>query len=258
MLKGFSSKTISIFKEVIGDRFNSLITSFIGIVPKKKGKNIVFSTNKNSLVELFFQALDSTNPTKEDKDALKIILGISNDYLESLKNRTSARAIESINAYAINQKNRGAPISGKEIKNILSLEMDKAGKHIKLIANAETNKAINVGAAMKISKMAKRHGEEDPTVFFMVTIDDVTGSEEFRLHLLPDKKTPRVWKLSEIQSGYHKKGDNYPKLAGLHPNCRCKLAYLSEGWGFDSEGKVKFIGPDHDEFESQRKKIKKP
>ena len=95
-------------------------------------------------------------------------------------------------------------------------------------------------------------------VFFSVIIDDVTGKEEFKLHLLPDRKTPRVWFLSEIGAEYHKKGDSNPKLAGLHPNCRCKLTYLAPGWGFTKDGKVTYIGPDHDEISKQREEYGKP
>lgn len=36
---------------------------------------------------------------------------------------------------------------------------------------------------------------------------------------MPDGITPRLWKLSEVGSGYHRKGDESPKLGGLHPNC---------------------------------------
>ena len=39
--------------------------------------------------------------------------------------------------------------------------------------------------------------------------------------MLPDGITPRVWKMSEMGSGYHKKGDSSPKIGGLHPRCRC-------------------------------------
>ena len=91
-----------------------------------------------------------------------------------------------------------------------------------------------------------------------MTVDDVTGPEEFVLHLLKDRKTPRLWKLSEVGSDYHKKGDSEPKFAGLHPNCRCKLTYLAKGFGFDAAGEVKYIAPDHDEFKVQRKEYGKP
>jgi hypothetical protein len=138
------------------------------------------------------------------------------------------------------------------MKSLIDKEMTSAKKHLQLIANSESNKSINYGMAMKIGRLAKRKKEDDPTVFFMVTIDDVTGDEEFKLHLLPDRKTPRVWKLSEIGSEYHKKGDPNPKFAGLHPNCRCKLAYLPKGWGFNDDGKIRFKGLDYDEYAVQR------
>jgi hypothetical protein len=68
---------------------------------------------------------------------------------------------------------------------------------------------------------------------------------------MPDLVTPRVWKLSEIGFGYHKKGENNPKIAGLHPHCRCGLAFLAPGFGFKG-GQVSWIGEGHDEYKAQR------
>jgi len=127
-----------------------------------------------------------------------------------------------------------------------------------MIANSESNKTANVGTALQISKVGESNGEDDPTVFFIVTVDDVTGPEEFVLHLLKDRKTPRLWKLSEIGHEYHKKGDNNPKMAGLHPNCRCKLTYMARGFGFDDDGNVTYKSSDYDALKEQRKEFGLP
>ena len=74
--------------------------------------------------------------------------------------------------------------------------------------------------------------------------------------MLPDGVTPRVWKLSEVGAGYHKKGDLNPKIAGLHPHCRCCLTSLLNGFGFNSSGMVTYIGKGHDEFAKQRGMVK--
>jgi hypothetical protein len=89
-------------------------------------------------------------------------------------------------------------------------------------------------------------------VFFVIVSDDRTGPYEYILHTLPDKKTPRVWRLSEIIHDYYKPGGQYPSLCGLHPNCRCKLTYLAPGMGFNEDGKITWKGLDWNEFEYQR------
>lgn len=253
-MRGLSIKAVEAIEKMVGERFDSIAMQFLGIVPKiTKEKRIVFSTAKNSLTSLFLQALGTRDPNKDEEDTLKVILRIANGYVEALKERTQARIVQNINAYMLDQNSKREPISVDKTKNIFREEMDKAGKHFKLIANTESNKTTNIGTALQISKVGESNGEQDPTVFFIVTVDDVTGSEEFILHLLPDRKTPRLWKLSEIGNTYHKKGESNPKFAGLHPNCRCKLTYLAQGFGFDGDGRVTYIGPDHDEFEKQRK-----
>jgi hypothetical protein len=258
-MKGLSIKAVEAIERMVSERFDTIGMNFLGIVPKvTKTKRIIFSTARNSLTSLFLQALGTRNPNKSEEETLKVMLRIANGYVDALKDRTKARIIQNINSYIMGQQAQNKPVSIDKTKKIFREEMDKAGKHFKLIANSESNKTTNVGTALQISKVAESQGIEDPTVFFIVTIDDVTGPEEFILHLLPDRKTPRVWKLSEIGNEYHKKGDPNPKFPGLHPNCRCKLTYLAKGFGFDENGKVKYMGKDWDEFKEQRKIHGKP
>lgn len=254
-MKGLTEKGVRSIENLVKQQFNQFSLKFIGLIPQQaKEKSIVFSTSRNSVLSLFLQSLRSREPNKLEERALKTILSVANNYLNSLRDRTTAKVVQEVDSYMKNQSSKKEPVSLKKVKKLMDTEMNKAGKHLRMIANAESQKAINTGTALQISKIAEEKGEEDPTVFFIVTIDDVTGPEEFVLHLLPDRKTPRVWKLSEIGSEYHKKGDPNPKLPGLHPNCRCKLTYLAKGFGFDETGRVKYVGKDHDEFKTQREK----
>lgn len=72
-----------------------------------------------------------------------------------------------------------------------------------------------------------------------------------RLHMLPDGNTPKVWKMSELSMGWHKRGDDKPSCNGEHPFCRCSITQLPPGWGFKN-GFISFIGLEHDEWKSQR------
>ena len=258
-MNGLPLRAVQLIERMIDGTFDSLSLRFLGIVPKlTREKRIVFSTTKDSLTSLFLTALGTKDPTKSEEEALKTLLKISNSYIESLRERTKAKVISSVDSYVKNQTSKDNRVSMGKIKSIYRQEMKRAKGHFKMIANSESNKCGNTATALQISKMAEQEGEKDPTVFFSVIIDDVTGKEEFKLHLLPDRKTPRVWFLSEIGAEYHKKGDSNPKLAGLHPNCRCKLTYSAPGWGFTKDGKVTYIGPDHDEISKQREEYGKP
>jgi len=215
-MKGLSLRAVEAIEKLIEDTFGSLALDFLGIVPKlTKEKKIVFSTSKNSLTSIFLNSLETTDPTKSEEETLKVLLRVADSYVSALENRTKSRVIGSLDSYIRNQDAKGQDISYGVMRDMVNKEMGQAKKHFSMIANTESNKASNVGTALQISKF----GEEDPTVFFSVVIDDVTGTEEFKLHLLPDRVTPRVWKLSEIGSEYHKRGDSNPKFPGLHPHC---------------------------------------
>lgn len=255
-MKGLPLKVFEAIERAIKNRFDSITMKFLGIVPEKsKSKQIVFTTSsKDNIISLFLKALNTKEPNAVEEQTLKTMIRVANGYLDALRDRSTAKIMHDINAHATDQSIKNESLSSDKIEEIIDKEMDKAGNHLKMIINSESNKAVNTGTALQIAKLAEKKNEEDPTVFFIVTIDDVTGPEEFILHLLPDRKTPRLWKLSEIGAEYHKVGDPNPKFPGLHPNCCCKLTYLAPNFGFNENGKVKFIGLDHDEFKVQREK----
>ena len=258
-MKGLSLKAFEAIERIIKNRFDSVSMRFLGLIPQKsKDKQVIFTTSKDNMISLFLQALDSKKPNDVEEQTLKTMMRVASGYLDALRDRSAAKIMHDVDSYVTTQSLSNNPVSIKKIDEMINKEMNKAGKHLKLIVNSESNKAANTGTALQIAKLAEEKKEDDPTVFFIVTVDDVTGPEEFVLHLLPDHKTPRLWKLSELGAEYHKVGDANPKLPGLHPNCRCKLTYLAKGWGFDANGKVKFIGLDHDDFKQQREKYGLP
>ena len=259
-MKGLSLKAFESIERLIKNRFDSITMKFLGLVPDQlKDKSIVFSTAKEeSMVSLFLRALGNKKPNSIEEQTLKTMLRVTSGYMDALRDRTAAKIMHEIDSHATTQSLKKQPPSVKQIDSIIKDGMGKAGHQLKMIVNSESNKSANTGTALQIAKIADSKGESDPTVFFIVVKDEVTGPEEWVLHLLPDKVTPRLWKLSEIGAGYHKVGDPEPKLPGLHPNCRCKLTYLPEGWGFNKQGKVAFINLTHDEFKVQREKYGLP
>lgn len=75
-----------------------------------------------------------------------------------------------------------------------------------------------------------------------------------RLHVMEDGVTPRLWFLSEVSRGYHRKGDNVPSVHELHPHGRCIMTTILPGFGFDKEGRITYIDKEHDAIEHQRGK----
>lgn len=233
--------------------FDSLAYKLLGSIPKLRDKkSLIFSTTpQKTLAHLFVQALNNREPNQFEKDVLKSLLNSSYGYVESLKNKTSSNVVEAIDSAVKQAKSRQETVSVEEISNVFSAEMDKARDQIKLIAEAETTKTRNVGHAMDISKVSSSLGDGDPTVFFVVVRDGTTCKECLRLHMMPDGVTPRLWKMSELKQGWHKRGEPMPSVCGLHPFCRCSIAYLAEGFGFKG-GFVSYISPGFDAFADQR------
>ena len=258
-MKGLSLRIIEEIEKTIGTQFDEFALRFLGIIPKlSRSKKIVFSSARTSLTSLFLQALGDRKPDKKEEEVLKILVKTSNSYLDALKHKTQANISQKVVAYSQDRTNKKKSISFKTIGNIVQQEMDKSTNHLKMIVNAETNKCINTGTALQIDKVAVSNGDDDPTVFFIIVSDDRTGPYEYILHTLPDRVTPRLWKLSEIQTGYYKNGDQYPSISGLHVNCRCKLTYLAKGMGFNKEGKTGWKGMGYDELKIQREQYGLP
>jgi hypothetical protein len=156
-----------------------------------------------------------------------------------------------VEAYIMESRSKGIAPSTVNIKKEVETSLEKARKHFKTISEAESTKARNMGKALQIGKVGASQGVDDPNCFFVVLRDGSTCSECIRVHLMPDRITPRVFKLSEVKFGYHKKGENNPSISGLHPFCRCSLVYLAPGFGLVN-GQVTFVSPNHDEYKKQR------
>jgi hypothetical protein len=258
-MKGISLKIIEEIEKSIASQFDEFAIKFLGIIPKlTRSKKIVFVSSRNSLTSLFLQALGNRKPDKKEEEVLKILVKISNSYIDALKSKTQANVSHKVMAYTQKQMLDNKNISFKKISSIVKEEMGKTGVGLSLIANAETNKAINTGTALQIEKVAESNDVKRPVVFFIPVIDERNDPETYRLHLLPDRKTPRLWYLDELGTEYHKKGDKNPKVQGTNPNCRCKLTYLAPGMGFNQDGKIAWKGQGWEELKYQRKEFGVP
>lgn len=251
---GISASGKEKLNKIVEDMFDSIALEFIGDIPKlKNAKRLVISSKRNlGLPDLFVKAMQNKVPNEIEQDALKSLLESAFGYVESLKNRTKSNVTERIDGLAKEANLRNQKIDDKAVQAVLSEEMSKARSHMIAIAEAEATKFRNLGTMMDISRVASNLGDYDPTVFFVVVKDGSTCKECVRLHLMPDKVTPRLWKFSELKQGYHKRGEENPSAFGLHPHCRCTLTYLSSGFGFDKQGKLTYVKEDYSAYSRQR------
>jgi len=249
---GVSSSGKDAISNHIHKMFDVLAYKLLGRIPKLQDKPHLFDVLAGvTLASLFVQAMGNKEPNIYERDVLKSILASSFGYVESLKNKTSSNVTEAVDAAVKEAKANNTHVSSEQISEIVSSEMEKAKGQIKLIAEAESTKTRNMSHTMEIASNAKNQGISDPTVFFIIVRDGNACSECIRLHMMPDGNTPKVYRMSELSMGYHKRGDDRPSSCGEHPFCRCSLSQLSPGWGFKN-GYVSFISLNYDEYSKQR------
>lgn len=250
---GISSTGKESIGRIVEDIFNRIALQFIGDIPSlKDAKRLIISSERNfGLPHLFVQAMANKPLNSIEKDVLKSLLESSNGYIESLKNKTKSNVAESLDGLARSAKLQNRKVSREEMQSVLDEELKRAGSHLQAIVESESTKLRNLGTMMDITRVASSIGDDDPTVFFIMVRDASTCKECVRLHTV-DGVTPRLWKFSELKQGYHKRGEENPSSFGLHPHCRCTMAYLSKGFGFDKGGKLSYIRENFDAYSNQR------
>lgn len=202
-----------------------------------------------------YESSAKANGTEPSKDTVETLVGIAEAYLDAQKEKAKAQVVKDVSAFLEEARREAIETDlNRVLQGRLVDTWAKMTHDVKTIVQSESQQGRAMGALEGILKINALNGIDDPTVFFVVNRDEYTCNECMRLHMLENKITPRVWKLSEVGSGYHKRGEENPKVGGLHPNCRCSIVTLGPGWGFNEQGFVTYIDPDHDEFAVQRKK----
>ncbi len=249
---GISSSGKENISLAVEKMFDELAYKLLGNIPKLRNKSAMYSTvSPNTLAHIYTQVLNKKELTQKEKDILKGILNSSYGYIEALKHKTASEISEKIDSLVKEAKNNQSYLEAGVIAGVVGLALVKAKEHMKLIAEAETTKTRNIAHIVDIAGNAEIKGIHDPNVFFVVVRDGSLCNECKRLHLLEDGVTPRVYKMSELSMGWHKRGDDKPSACGEHPNCHCAVQELPQGTGFRN-GYVSFIALDHNEYEKQR------
>lgn len=249
-MPALSVTQIKIIERSVDKVFDRLKTRFLG--PKRGAKTIGYQFKPElSLAALFLDATKNEGNVKPDKDLLRSLMAVAEKHIESQRDNTKAMVVRAVDAFLReNKKGTLKTVLGGQLADIWKKTAESTAK----IIDTEGTTARNAGTLDGIVKVNASMGIDDPFVYFVVVHDHLLCKDCLNLHLMPDQNTPRVYRLSDIGHGYHKKGDLNPKIGGLHPHCRCSLVSLMPGYGFDSGGRVKFISKEHNEYDEQRKK----
>lgn len=147
----------------------------------------------------------------------------------------------------------------KTIMKIAADLRDKTGdmfRDWKRVSSTEVSTAMNLGEADAIVERNKGKKSEEIYVYKRVNKDAATCVHCKKAYLRDDQVTPKVFKLSELQANgtnYGLKASEYkPTITPLHPNCRCALVEIPNGWTFEEDtGKMIYKNPDWIEYKNQ-------
>lgn len=230
-------------QDAIGKAFETIRAA---AMPPTGAKRLTFGWY-TSIPGLYESACRSAGGTPR-AETVDNLLDIASSYLDALQSRVEAEMMNLIVAADTSSRHDVVEPDADRAGEVL----DKASADLQRIIDTESQRARQIGAVDGISEVAAGLGDDDPTVFFVVVRDDSLCDECRRLHLLPDGRTPRVWKLSQLSADYHRKGGELPSVQGLHPHCRCSQTYLAPGFGFNAAGYVRWVSQGHDEYLVQR------
>lgn len=194
-----------------------------------------------------FDASSRSEGMRPNPEVKETLMRVAAGYLDAHEALAKVKVVNAVQSFLNDAAAQG---TNTDVKTVLGGQladlMGKVTTDVKRIVDTESTRARNAGTLDAVTKINTIAGVSDPLVYFVVVRDGLLCSECKRLHLRPDGR-PRVWRLSQVGHGYHKRGDPNPKVSGLHPHCRCSLVTILKGYGFDAAGKLTYIGPDHDE-----------
>lgn len=246
-----SATSIEAIHSSLDDLFDRLKIRLIGpqSVPKRIRIGVI---QEYTLPGLFAAAAAEEGADPNFKD-LTAALGVANSYIEAYRDIAKAKVVKEVQSFLNDAEHKGIKtdlptVLGGKLSDIWSDVSDSVHQ----IVDTEANTVKNIGILEGIKQINAESNIDDPVVYFVVVRDEKLCDECKELHLMGDGHTPRLWYMSEVASGYHKKGHDSPSLNGLHPHCRCTMASIMPGYGFDAGGKIEYKRKGYDAMAVQR------
>lgn len=218
-----------------------------------RGKRLYIAYRPELTLKGIFNAAAQEEGVVPHEDVFKTLADISVSYLDATREKMKAKTVHAVQGFLQDAYNTGVETS---LSTVLAGKLYEVQgditRDVRRIFETESTVVRNTSIMDGVVRSNAAVGIDDPVVFFVTVRDQHRCDECTRLHVSADGVTPRIWKLSELGSGYHKRGEDAPKVGGLHPHCRCVLTTLLPGYGFDAAGKVTYKSPGFDEFSAQR------
>lgn len=243
----------------IDEMFARLKARYIGPrawqhIPQDKRIVITTWAKPDLTLEGIFQNASALEGVRGDTHTMDTLAKLAGGFLDAAAATTKAQVLREVTAFLTQAQTSGVKTDLQTVLGgKLAEVMGKVRTQVDTIIDAETSNAKNLGLMDGITRVNAHLGIVDPCVYFMVVRDGELCKECKRVHLMEDGATPRLWLLSEVKQGYHKRGEDSPSIGGLHPHCRCTMGTLMPGYGFNKGGMVEYKSPDHNEFEAQQK-----
>jgi len=215
-------------------------------------KDIAFRYSPDLTLTGIFDAAARSEGSPPDKTTIKGLLDVAESYLDAAEARTKAHIGQTIQSFLKDAATKHIETGLVTVlEGRLATVFGEVTRDVRRIVETESTIVRNMSIMDGIVKGNALAGVEDPTVCF-ISVNDAHRCDECRnLHTLSDGVTPRLWKLSQIETGYHKKGSQFPSMSGLHPHCRCQPTTIMPGYGFDSNGRVEYKHPGFDAYAEQ-------
>lgn len=181
-----------------------------------------------------------------DEDHLKTLAEITNNYIDAQKLKVANQVVMGINSAQ----------TMVDAEKIIEEAVGKATEYVQMLTATESRIVQAFAERDGISRLASDMGVGDPTVAFLGRYDNKTCKYCRKMYHMPETPMiPRVYKLSELQGGYFRAKDwdgKSPFPAPLHPHCRHVMTFVPPSYGFGTDGIIKFVDFDHDEYEHQK------
>jgi len=221
---------------------------------KRTDKDIAFRYNPDWTLTGIFDAAARSEGARPDQTTLRGLLDVAESYLDAAEARTKAHIGQTIQSFLQDAATKHIETGLVTVlEGRLATVFGEVARDVRRIVESESSIVRNMSIIDGIIKGNALAGVEDPTICF-ISVNDIHRCDECRdLHTLADGVTPRLWKLSQIETGYHKKGSQFPSMSGLHPHCRCQPTTIMPGYGFDSNGRVEYKSPGFDAYVDQRR-----
>jgi hypothetical protein len=227
--------------------FDKLKARFLGPqFTKNKGKGLFFSSSSNETLGSMIIETAYAHHANFNEELKSTLEDTTSAYIDAAREKFRAKVLNTI------QSSTASGMDSKKLGESLQTIFNETTNDVKRIVETETSAGASFSGMDAIGKIASAREIEDPSIFWVSIHDNIRCKDCTRLYTLEDQTTPRVWKQSELASGYFKRGMNAPTHGSpIHPSCRCRPSILLPSWGFNASGNITYISPGYDAWKAQ-------